>query len=186
MPRRNITTTAELVARAAALVAEVGPDRLRLADVARACDISIGTLYNHMPSKEHLLEAVSVTAEDIVIATMNTAAPQDRPLLPALPALARALLAVPNSSPLVRVLLRAAPTHAVHAQGEAPHVRAWIAARITTAQAVGEVGPCDPDLVAHLAHGLVRAALPLATRPRSPDGVAEHLSRGLSGLLPPP
>ena len=168
-----------MVASAAALAAELGPDRLRLADVARKCDISIGTLYKHVPSREHLLEAVSATAEDIVIAVMDAAAPQNSPLLPA-------LLAVPERSPLVRVLLRATPAPAVDVQGAAPRVRAWIAARIRTAQAAGEVGACDPDPVAHLAFGLVSAALTLTPRRRAADVVADHLSRGLRGLLPGP
>lgn len=186
MPRRNVTSRAQVVAAAVALVAEVGPDGLRLADVARACDVSIGTLYNHVASKEHLLEEVSATAEAVVIATMNTHAPQDRPLLPALPALARALLAVPASSPLVRVLLRSAPAHAVDVEVVAPRVRAWIAARVRTAQDAGEVGPCAPDVVAHLAYGLVAAAMPLAAPSHAVDDVAGHLSRGLRGLLPEP
>ena len=181
-----MTTRAQVVASAAALAAELGPDRLRLADVARKCDISIGTLYKHVPSREHLLEAVSATAEDIVIAVMDAAAPQNSPLLPALPALARALLAVPERSPLVRVLLRATPAPAVDVQGAAPRVRAWIAARMRTAQAAGEVGACDPDPVAHLAFGLVSAALTLTPRRRAADVVADHLSRGLRGLLPGP
>jgi AcrR family transcriptional regulator len=185
LPRRNVVSTEQVLDVACDLVATSGPDQLHLVDLARACGVAVGTVYNHFPSKEHLLAAVSAVAEDQVIAAMDRAAPPGGPLLPALPDLTLALLQLAGASPLVRVLLRSAPTSAVHAAGEGPRIRSWIAARVTTAQAAGEVGPADADAVAHLAFGLVRAGLPLVAMGHAPVEVSGRLAAGLAGLLPP-
>jgi AcrR family transcriptional regulator len=178
-------STEQVLDVACGLVAGSGPEQVHLVDLARACGVAVGTIYNHFASKEHLLAAVSAVAEDQVVAVMDRAAPRDRPLRPALPALTSALLDVAGDAPLVRVLLRSPPISAVQAAGEGPRIRAWIASRVTTAQLAGEVGPADADAVAHLAYGLVRAGLPLVARGHAPAEVSERLAAGLAGLLPP-
>ncbi|RCK24481.1 hypothetical protein TH8_12835 [Thalassospira profundimaris] len=44
------------------LISEVGFFELKMSDIARACDISVGTLYGHFASKEDLLIGLAVMA----------------------------------------------------------------------------------------------------------------------------
>lgn len=185
MPDRNVVSTEQILAVACDLVAKAGPDHVHLVQVAQACGVAVGTIYNHFDSKAHLLAAVSAVAEDLIVAAMDSAAPQNQPLRPALPELTGALLQVARESPLVRVLLQAAPTRAVNEAGEASRIRAWIATRVTCAQVTGEVGPADAHVVAQLAYGLVRSGLPLIAMGHTHEEVRERLSGGLAGLLPP-
>jgi AcrR family transcriptional regulator len=177
-------STEQVLDAACDLVAHAGPEQVHLVDLARACGVAVGTVYNHFASKEHLLAAVSAVAEDQVVASMDRAAPHSRPLRAALPALTEALVQVADESPLIRVLLRSAPESAVQATGEGPRIRAWIAARIAAAQAAGEVGPADAGVIAHLAYGLVRAGLPLVATGHPREEVTERLASALAGLLP--
>lgn len=184
MPRRHVTTEAALVAAAATLVAEHGVAGMHLARIAEACGVSVGTIYNHFASKEHLLDAVADVAEREFVAAMQAAAAPDRPLRAAVPALTRGLLDVAGRSSLVRAL-SATPDHPSAEKRSGP-IHRWITDRVASAQAAGEVGDADPATVADLAFALVRAGLPHATTKPGAQRLQPLLAAGLAALLPPP
>ena len=51
-----------ILERAGELIAEYGFFELKMSDLARACDISVGTLYAHFASKEDLLLGLAILA----------------------------------------------------------------------------------------------------------------------------
>lgn len=182
MPRRGVTDRDSLVRTAAALVSGHGVAGVRLADVATAAGVSVGTVYNHFPSKDHLLDAVAHQLEEEFVSAMAIAAPAERSLRDCLPDLVRTVLAVAARSPSVRVLSERAGARQP-AEGEAPLLRGWIARRVTLAQKAGEVGAVDPGLVADLGFALLSAAI---TSRASDEASAVLLIGALQALLPPP
>ena len=56
--RRRAATRDRIVATAARLFAQAGPDAARMDEVAEASDVARGTLYSHFPTKDALLCAI--------------------------------------------------------------------------------------------------------------------------------
>lgn len=54
----------ELLEKAFALVAEVGYDKLSLRELASSVGVTVGAIYHHFPSRQHLLVAVAVKGFD--------------------------------------------------------------------------------------------------------------------------
>lgn len=187
MPRRNVTDRDSLVRAAAVLVSETGVAGARLSDVAAAAGVSVGTVYNHFASKDHLLDAVAQHLEEDFVTAMASAAPPEAPLREALPDLVRDVLAVAARSPSLRVLSERAGNHRAP-EGEAPLLRGWIAHRVTLAQRAGEVADVDAELVADLGFALLKTAMtrsPPGEQPLHGTPAAQTLLVGsLLGLLP--
>lgn len=183
MARPAVTTRDDVVTVALRLAGEHGPTGLHVARIARECGVSVGTIYNHFPSKDHLLAAVAAAVEQRYVEAMQRAAPAGRPLRPDVPGLVAALLDVATTPPT-------APATAGLRDLGTPEggsvIRSWIADRVAAAQDDGDVGTADPHLLARLAFALVAAAVsePDLTG-RHPD-VPALLSAGLTGLLPRP
>ena len=129
-----------------------------LSHVAAAAGVSVGTVYNHFTSKDHLLDAVAHRLEEDVVAAMAAAAPPDAPLREALPDLVGGVLDVAARSPSLRVLSERAG-HDPAPEGEAPLIRGWVAQRVALAQRAGEVADVDAGLVADLGFALLKAAM---------------------------
>lgn len=193
MPRRaTVTSRDDLVSTATTLVVEHGVSGLRLLDLAHAAGVSVGTVYNHFPSKAHLLAAVAARVESSFVAAMDESAPADQPLRPAVPVLVTALLDTADRAPAAVVLAEPVTTGTQNAEADrattddGAAVRAWIANRVVLAQQAGEVGDIDPRLVADLAFGLVRVALQSRGSSRTRDDVALLLGAALTAMLPAP
>ncbi len=188
-PRRAAAGAEELVTAAGELIARHGAGDVHLRDLAAATGVSLGTVYNRFPSKDHLLAAVREQVEQRFVDAMTRAAPHDRPLRESVPQLVTALLETAAASPLTRVLLDLAHTPLVAdpdedvAQGRS--IRQWIAARVTHAQDRGELAPDDPDLVADLGFALVAAGLHHLDPVSGHRTVHALLVEGLSALLTP-
>ncbi len=56
MERRRLADRERILREAAIRFAEVGPERVRLDEIAEAADVARGTLYSHFPSKEVLVQ----------------------------------------------------------------------------------------------------------------------------------
>jgi AcrR family transcriptional regulator len=63
-----------ILACAARLIAHYGPAKTTIADIAREAQIGIGTVYLVFPSKEAIVEELSVSAHDRVLAAMRDVA----------------------------------------------------------------------------------------------------------------
>lgn len=202
MPRRGVVAGESLVGIAARLVAERGVAGAHLQAVADAAGVSVGTVYNRFANKAALLAAVAEQVERDVVDVMAAAAPRTRPLRPALPELARAVLQTVLTSPASRVLADQDPAGGA-TTGHGRLVQAWIRDRVRVAQAAGEVGSVDRQLVAALAYALVLAAArevrasDLEHGVRVPDGPDQHrrhpvedvtalVGAALAALLPGP
>lgn len=153
-----------LIDAALEAIAEVGPERFTLRDVARRAGVSPGAPYKHFPDKDALLAAVSAEAAQRLGETMDAAvaaAPADPAERYRKVGLAYVRFAVEH------------PAHfrAMHMPGVAaklpPEVRkevdAWIGGerdRLAEAQRRGEISsmPLDAILLAShcLVHGLAR------------------------------
>lgn len=185
--RQRTTSEAELVEAAAALLAEHGVAGTRVGLVAVACGVSVGTVYNHFASKDHLLAAVARDLERRFVEVMERAAPATTPLRPALPALVEALLELASATPTARLLAELSAVHGPDLGPDGALVRTWIARRVALAQQAGQVGPAAPDLIADLAYAVVAAGIRRARGPGAGDPeLAPTLVRALDALLPTP
>lgn len=70
-------TRARIVAAAMRCVAEVGYSRTTIRQIARAAEITSGSLYHHFPNKSELLEATVREVDEIALPRLRSAA--DRP-----------------------------------------------------------------------------------------------------------
>lgn len=185
--RQQATAQVDLVAAAASLLAEHGVAGTRMGMVAATCGVSVGTVYNHFASKDHLIAAVMRDVEQRFVAAMEAAAPPTTSLRRALPALVDALLELATRTPTAR-LLAELPVAADPENGpEGALVRAWISGRVRLAQQAGQVGPAAPELVADLAYAVVAAGLRRAGRHAAGASEPEltlALIRSLDALLP--
>lgn len=187
MAGRQQTAETDLVAAAASLLAEHGVAGTRIGMLAATCGVSVGTVYNHFASKNHLIAAVVRDVEQRFVAAMEAAAPPTTSLRRALPVLVDALLELATRTPTARLLAELPVVHEPEPGTEGALVRAWIAQRVELAQRAGQVGPADPELVADLAYAVVAAGLRraggLAVGATDPD-LAPALVRALDALLP--
>ena len=71
--RRRERTRADLLAAAARVLAEKGLHRTKIADIAAAADVGVGTFYLHFPDKETLFDAVVEDTVRRLKATVDTA-----------------------------------------------------------------------------------------------------------------
>lgn len=187
MAGRQQTAETDLVAAAASLLAEHGVAGTRIGMLAATCGVSVGTVYNHFASKNHLIAAVVRDVEQRFVAAMEAAAPPTTSLRRALPVLVDALLELATRTPTARLLAELPVVHEPEPGTEGALVRAWIDQRVELAQRAGQVGPADPELVADLAYAVVAAGLRraggLAVGATDPD-LAPALVRALDALLP--
>jgi AcrR family transcriptional regulator len=181
---RTVISEDELVDTAAAVVAQQGLTGAYLQEVARAAGVSVGTIYNHFPSKDHLVRAIGRRVELDFVDAMDTAAPAGKPLRAALPRLTAAVFGVARTSPLAHLLAVLPPAHQAPEAADSL-IRAWIAQRVRIAQAAGEVVAVDADLVADLACALVKAGIGHAEPPPGGQQVRDLVCSGLASLLPP-
>ena len=194
MPRRaTVTSTDHLVSTATTLVVEHGAAGLRLLDLAHAAGVSVGTVYNHFPSKAHLLAAVAARVESTFVEAMAAAAPSNVPLRPAVPDLVHALFDAADRAPAARALAELSSTtsevgvSAPATTSDSAAVRTWISGRVERAQQAGEVGDVDARLVAELAFALVRVALhQRESSPGSDARLRALLGAALAAMLPLP
>lgn len=190
MGRTRITSIDDLAGSAARVVRRAGVTGLTSRAVAAEAGVALGTVYRHVDDLRHLLGVVAARVHADFVADMERAAPPDRPLRPALHAVAVAVLGRARDDPRMAELL--AVPGGVGGATEGAEVRGWISQRVATARDQGEIGPVDPDLVAAAAFGAVRGAmtclLDRAVAGTEPEWVvaAEILAGGLNGLLPHP
>lgn len=181
MGRRAATSAEALADSAMRVVERVGVAGATSRAIAAEAGVALGTVYRHVPDLEHLLRAAAERVQATFVADLQVAAPAGAPLRPAVPRVARALVARARAEPRLAELL-ALPVR----QGTATagvDIRAWIADRVRRAVEAGEVAPVEPRLVAAAAYGLVRGTLEHALATETWDGVATMLAVGLTGTL---
>lgn len=180
-----MTSTQELARCAVRIVTRDGLDRLAVRVVAQEAGIAVGTVYRHVTDLAHLVAVAAAQVEADFVADLRRAAPPEARLHPAVPAIARAVVARARTAPRLVELL-AVPASATY-RTDGAGIRAWITDRVDLAVRAGDIAPCDPELVAAAGFGLVRGALEAALAARKdPAGVEDLIAAGLAALLPPP
>lgn len=176
MGRTRVTSGGELVAAALRVVARDGAAAVSSRTVAVEAGVALGTVYRHVRDLDALLAAAAAEVEAAFVADLRRAAPDDRPLRPAVPAVAAAVVARARAEPrLAELMARPGP------DGEG--IRGWISRRVRRAVADGELDAPDPDLVAAAGYGLARGVLQHGL---AAERAADVLAAGLAGLLAAP
>ncbi len=186
MGRPRITSLDDLASSAVQVVRRAGVRGLTSRAVAAEAGVALGTVYRHAADLEHLRAVAAAQVEATFVADLERSAPVDRPLRPALATVAAAVLDRARTEPRLAELL-ALPA----GSGEGSAVRGWISMRTAAATGQGEIGECDPDLVAAAAFGAVRGLMAhlierAAAGEQWPRSAAATLAAGLNGLLPAP
>lgn len=189
MGRPRITSIDDLTGSAVQVVRRAGVRGLTSRAVAAEAGVALGTVYRHVADLEHLRAAAAAQVEAAFVADLDRVAPVDRPLRPALAAIAAAVLDRARAEPLLAELLAPPATTPPGASAEGSAVREWISRRVAAAHARGEIGACDPDVVAAAAFGAARGVMAhLIARAGQPwpRSATTTLTAGLEGLLPAP
>src|SRR5207248_10057191 len=84
--RRRERTRQDLLAAATRVLAEKGLHRTKIADIAAAADIGVGTFYLHFPDKESLFDAVVEDTVRRLKATVDAARGRARTPVDRMPA----------------------------------------------------------------------------------------------------
>ena len=180
MGRRPATSRADVVAAAAGLIADQGVAGLQIAAVAQRLGVAVGTVYNHVPSKEALLSEVKEVVEQRFVDRLSAVAPPDVPLLDAVPALADTIVELSTVTALVpRLLAVVSEDH----DGDGTRIRAWMADRVRVAIDREEIPRATPELVAAMTYASVGAALAELARGVSSAEIRDLIERVMRALL---
>jgi AcrR family transcriptional regulator len=191
MPRPRTVSDGEILAAAAVVIGEIGPDRLTLGDVGRRVGLAPATLLQRFGSRRELLLALAGHDVDAVPARLRTAASAPGSLLDALVA---ALVATASQidSPArfanhLAFLLKdlADPDFQAITHRYGAGVTAAIRDVLAAAADRGELdADADVDAVAHLVHVVYNGAL--VTWGMTPDGQpADRVGHHLRQVLAP-
>jgi AcrR family transcriptional regulator len=182
--RRPATSAEELAASALRVVRRSGLAGVSSRAVASEAGVALGTVYRHVPDLQNLLVAAAGQVETRFVDALRAAAPQEEPLLPAVPRIAAALVDEAAREPRLAELLALPRGSGTATDGAG--IRRWIADRVRAAAEAGELVAGDPEIVAAAAHGLVRGVFEhaLTTGPGW-AGAEDVLAVGLRGLLDP-
>ncbi len=162
-----------------------GFEKTRLADVAKAADVAVGTIYLRYPGKAELLAGVLGEIEDRFAAAMDTPAIWALPWPERFQAVFRANLDLALSDPDLASLMGLAP-FAMGVWRPGDRIRPMIVRHIMAGQASGALRPgFDPQIVAAIAYGMVEGALgELSVNPTAgPDQYLAQLTEAAQGWL---
>ncbi len=189
MPRPRTVSDGEILAAAAVVIGEIGPDRLTLGDVGRRVGLAPATLLQRFGSRRELLLALAGHDVDAVPARLRTAASAPGSLLDALVA---ALVATASQidSPArfanhLAFLLKdlADPDFQAITHRYGAGVTAAIRDVLAAAADRGELdADADVDAVAHLVHVVYNGALVtwgMTSSGQPADRVGQHLRQVL-------
>jgi AcrR family transcriptional regulator len=190
MPRPRTVSDGEILAAAAVVIGEIGPDRLTLGDVGRRVGLAPATLLQRFGSRRELLLALAGHDVDAVPARLRTAASAPGSLLDALVA---ALVATASQidSPArfanhLAFLLKdlADPDFQAITHRYGAGVTAAIRDVLAAAADRGELdADADVDAVAHLVHVVYNGALVtwgMTSSGQPADRVGQHLRQVLA------
>ncbi len=182
MGRRAVTSQEDLASSALAVVRRSGTAGVSSRAIAAEAGVAVGTVYRHVPDLRSLLVRVAETVQAGFVDDLRAAAPDDEPLVPAIPAVAAALASRARTEPRLTELLALPVLTDTVTDGAA--IRKWISARISRAMLAGEIIVADPALVAAASFGLVRGVLAHALQTDADwPAVTAVLAAGLTGLI---
>lgn len=191
MRARLEATRERLVAAALECVAQGGWAAATVAGVARRAGVATGTVYRHVEGRDALLAEAFTRAAGREFAAVEAAAGGDGPPSARIEAALRTFA--------TRALRRRRLAYALLAEPAAPSVeaarlayrrgyRALFADLVAECAARGELGPCDPDVVAAVLTGAMGESLvgPLAPAvdADAPDETVDELVRCCLRALP--
>ncbi len=190
MPRPRTVSDGEILAAAAVVIGEIGPDRLTLGDVGRRVGLAPATLLQRFSSRRELLLALAGHDVDAVPARLRTAASAPGSLLDALVA-ALVDTASQIDSPArfanhLAFLLKdlADPDFQAITHRYGAGVTAAIRDVLAAAADRGELdADADVDAVAHLVHVVYNGALVtwgMTSSGQPADRVGQHLRQVLA------
>ncbi|MEP2102856.1 MAG: TetR/AcrR family transcriptional regulator [Parasphingorhabdus sp.] len=145
---------------AIALFSAKGFEQVTIAEIAKAANIAVGTIYRFYPNKSAILIAISEILEQQFIAVMREAWSGDVPYSERFNQMASALFAIISDKREEIVLLSLVQGHIIE-NGTIPGaaIRKEIAALHQDGVNHGGFTPHDSDHFAAIAHGMVEGAM---------------------------
>ena len=160
-------TRARIITAAMRCVAEMGYSRTTIREIARAADMTSGSLYHYFPNKSDLLDAAVEDIDRIAVPRLRAAAAQTDGVVDRLAAVldeaSRMMREHPHLAAFDRAVRAESNEHPVRGRPKYPGLNAL---RDTIAEIVGDAR----------AHG----ALPPGTDPRAAADAIHALARGLT------
>lgn len=160
-------TRARIMTAAMRCVAEMGYSRTTIREIARAADMTSGSLYHYFPNKSELLEATVAEMEDIASPRLRAAAASEDGVVDRLAAVLDESSRLMREYPYLAAFDRAIRTESnEHPTSGRPRYSGLKALRNTVTEVISEAG--------------VLGALPPGTRPDAAADAIHALSRGLT------
>ncbi|MEM6616105.1 MAG: TetR/AcrR family transcriptional regulator [Pseudomonadota bacterium] len=171
--------TDRILKSASDLFAQQGFEHTKLADVATAADVAVGTIYLRYAGKAELLGAVLSKLEDGFCEEMTSGELWEVPFPKRFEHIMARIMRYATTAENLGPLMAMAP-YAVLKEGRAgDKVRSIISAHLSDGVEKGQLRQdLDTDYAAVLAHGMVEGAMidHMMTRRRSADEVAQYLA----------
>lgn len=142
---------------ARALFASQGFERTSIADVAKAADVAVGTVYLRFATKSDLLAGVLKSVKDRFVEVMSAPDIHHRPWRERMRPLFEALLSEAALQPDLPALMSLTPHLPV--QGGPDCIQAWIETFMTEGQAAGAFRTMPTATAAAIAFGMVEGAM---------------------------
>jgi AcrR family transcriptional regulator len=185
---RSDETIRRVVAAARELFGSRGFADTTLEEIAQLAGVSKGALFHHFDGKLGLFQAVFVTEQETLAATVVDASRRKRDPWDAFFAGCHAFLEASVDSAVQQITLLDAPAVLGWSQMrdlEAPYSFAILRAGITRAVRDGRLASKNPDLLSHLLLGALCEAIALVASTKTPQTTIRKVMAELRALLTP-